>query len=138
MGAYAFYGSGLTTVSLGSGVLYIGDYAFCSCASLRDILVDDANPVYRDTDGVLFSKDGSVIIACPQGKRVNSFSVPAEVTEIKTMAFYNCDTIKLVTYEGGAEAFRKLRIGAGNQPIEGAFVSFGDSGALPSGVVTEK
>jgi hypothetical protein len=66
----------------------------------------------------------SVIITCPQGKNVSSFSISSRVSEIRTMAFYNCNSIKLVNYEGGAAAFRRIHIGAGNDPIESAIVTF--------------
>ena len=133
IGAYAFYGSGLVNVNIPAEVEGIGDYAFCNCNTLENITVDPQNQMYSDVDGVLYNKDMSVIITCPQGKSISNFSISSQVSEIKTMAFYNCNTIKLVNYEGGAAAFRRINVGAGNEPIESAIVSF--SSAVPSASV---
>ena len=129
IGAYAFYGSGLVNVNIPAEVEGIGDYAFCNCNTLENITVDPQNQMYSDVDGVLYNKEMSVIITCPQGKSISNFSISSQVSEIKTMAFYNCNTIKLVNYEGGAAAFRRIKVGAGNEPIDSAIVSF--SSAVP-------
>ena len=130
IGAYAFYGSGLVNVNIPADVEGIGDYAFCNCATLERITVDPQNQMYSDVDGVLYNKEMTVIITFPKGKNINNFSISSQVSEIRTMAFYNCNTIKLVNYEGGAAAFRRIHIGAGNEPIESAIVTF--SSAIPS------
>ena len=129
IGEYAFYGSGLVNVNIPAEVEGIGDYAFCNCSTLENITVDPQNQMYSDVNGVLYNKDMSVIITCPQGKIISNFSISSQVSEIKTMAFYNCNTIKLVNYEGGAAAFRRIKVGAGNEPIDSAIVSF--SSAVP-------
>lgn len=131
IGSYAFYGSGLVNINIPAEVEGIGDYALCNCRSLENITVDPQNQMYSDVDGVLYNKEMSVIITCPQGKTISNFSISSQVSEIKTMAFYHCDTIKLVNYEGGAAAFRRINVGAGNEPIESAIVTF--TGAVPSG-----
>ena len=136
IGAYAFYGSGLVGVNIPAEVVSIGDYAFTNCDALERITVDEGNAVYSDGDGVLYNKNKNVIITFPMGKRVSSFSISSQVYEIKTMAFYNCNSIKLVNYEGGAAAFRRIQVGAGNEPIESAVVTF--TGAIFSVPVAEK
>ena len=130
IGSYAFYGSGLVNITVPAEVEGIGDYALCNCRDLENITVDPQNQMYSDVDGVLYNKDMSVIITCPLGKSITNFSISSKVEEIKTMAFYNCNTIKLVNYEGGAAAFRRINIGAGNEPIESAVVTF--TGSVPS------
>ena len=130
IGEYGFYGSGLEAVYIPAATEWIGDYAFTNCGRLMSITVDDQNSFYCDIDGVLYSKDMRTIITCPQGKNVSNFSITSQVSEIRTMAFYHCDSIKLVNYEGGAASFRRIQIGAGNEPIESAIVSF--SGAVSS------
>ncbi len=124
IGAYAFYGSSLVNVVVPPEVESIGDYAFAGCKSLVAITVDADNQMYSDVGGVLYNKSTTVIIACPAGKKMVNYSISSQVSEIQTMAFYGCDTIKLVNYEGGASAFRRIHIGAGNEPIETAVVTF--------------
>lgn len=124
IGAYAFYGSGLVNVSLPAELEAIGDFAFCGCRDLESITVDVQNEIYCDIDGILYSKEMDEVITCPAGMDLTSVSLGSLVREIKTMAFYGCDTIKAVYYEGGVSAYRKINIGAGNDPIESAIVYY--------------
>ncbi|MBR4872740.1 MAG: leucine-rich repeat domain-containing protein [Clostridia bacterium] len=124
IGAYAFYGSGLVSVTLPAEVEAVGDFAFVGCRDLEKILVDAGNEMYCDVDGVLYDKEMKTLITCPMGKRVNSMAISSLVREIKTMAFYKCDTIKAVYYEGGVNAYRKIHMGAGNEPLESAIVYY--------------
>lgn len=137
IGAYAFYGSGLVNVTLSAEVEAVGDFAFVGCRDLENIIVDAGNEMYCDIDGVLYDKEMKTLITCPMGKRVSSIALSSLVSEIKTMAFYNCDTIKAVYYEGGVNAYRKIHIGAGNEPIESALVYY-SSGSANTPVGAEK
>lgn len=130
IGEYAFYGSGLVNAVLPAEVESVGDFAFVGCRDLENITVDAGNAMYCDIDGILYDKEMKTLITCPMGKRVSSVSLGTLVAEIRTMAFYNCDTIKAVYYEGGVSAYRKIHVGAGNEPIESALVyysSFADN-----------
>lgn len=130
IGAYAFYGSGLEAVLIPAETLAIGEYAFCGCYSLGAIEVAPENPMYADENGVLTNKSGEVIISYPAGRSDNFYSISAKVREIRTMAFYNCTAIKLIHYAGGASAFRQILIGAGNEAIEDAVVTYSSTSDL--------
>ncbi|MCR5664733.1 MAG: leucine-rich repeat protein [Oscillospiraceae bacterium] len=109
----AFYGSGITSVTIPNGVSYIGSYGFGFChelpsvtipagvttildgafsggTSMETIYVDSANPSFKSEDGVLFSKDGSVLCCFPSGKSGSSYTVPEGVTTIASDAFRLC------------------------------------------------
>ncbi len=130
IGAYAFYGSGLEAVFIPTETVSIGEYAFCGCYSLEAIEVSPENPIYADENGVLMSKEGEVIISYPAGRSDNFYSISAKVREIRTMAFYNCSAIKLIHYAGGASAFRQILIGAGNEAIEDAVITYSSTSDL--------
>ena len=58
IGDYAFSGcSGLTSVTIPSGVTSIGDYAFAGCSGLTEFVVESGNANYCSLDGVLYDKD---------------------------------------------------------------------------------
>ncbi|MBQ9531692.1 MAG: leucine-rich repeat protein [Eubacterium sp.] len=57
------------------------------CPSLEQITVDDDNPNYTDVDGVLFSKDLSILIQYPMGKEGPTYKVPDETKTIGWSAF---------------------------------------------------
>ncbi len=71
-----------------NSVTEIGGDAFLGCTSLKEIIVDEQNPNYYSKDGVLYSKDMSLLIAFPIGKE--SIEIPDSVTEIGENAFYGC------------------------------------------------
>lgn len=124
VGAYAFYGTGLVNVNIPADMEQIGDYAFCNCLALENITVDASNSLYADIDGVLYNKDYSTLICYPTGKNENEISLPSETEEIKTMAFYNCDMLKIVNYNGSLSSYRRIQVGAGNESLENAVVTF--------------
>jgi len=91
-----FFGcKSLTSVNIPSSVTSIGRRAFENCKSLKSINVDKNNQNYKSIDGVLFSYNGTILIACPGGKEGN-YSVPYNVATISDFAFYGCSLLTSV------------------------------------------
>ena len=75
IGDYAFAECpGLTSVTIPRDVTGIGEAPFTACSSLTNISVAAENPVCQDIDGVLYSKDNSVLLSFPAG-RSGSYAV---------------------------------------------------------------
>lgn len=127
IGAYAFYGSSLEEVEIPDGVDEIGECAFSNCRSLTRIEVDSGNASYTDMDGVLYSRDKSEIVCYPSGRTNSSFTVRAGVTVIHKMAFYGCDALRSVNYNGTEEDWAKVKIGANNDSLTSLTVKFSNS-----------
>ena len=51
---------------------------------------------FSSKDGILFSKDGTSLLAYPRGKHANTFDIPDGVTEIKKGAFFGCASITAI------------------------------------------
>lgn len=81
IGYYAFGLTKLSTINIPASVTSIEGGAFWDCP-LTDIIVDPDNPSYKDVDGVLMSKDGTILIEYPLGKTATSYTIPASVTSI--------------------------------------------------------
>ena len=124
VGAYAFYGTEIVNAYIPAELEQIGDFAFCNCSELENITVDPANGIYSDFNGILLNKSMNTIICYPGGKNESELFLPAEITEIKTMAFYKCDFLKIINYNGSASAFRRIKVGAGNETFESAVVTY--------------
>ncbi|MGN0442078.1 MAG: leucine-rich repeat protein [Acutalibacteraceae bacterium] len=84
IGEKAFMESGLKSVTLPSSVNTVGDYSFASCHSLKSI--NSESSAYTTLDGVLY-KDG-ILLQYPAGKQENKFTVPSDITQIASGAFY--------------------------------------------------
>ena len=89
-------GSSVTTIIEG-GLLYDGGW-FASCNNLTTINVNTENAVYSSKDGVLFNKDQTTLICCPNGK--TEYTIPNTVTSIGSDAFgYECGLTSLTIPE---------------------------------------
>ncbi|MBQ7968425.1 MAG: leucine-rich repeat domain-containing protein [Clostridia bacterium] len=87
---YAFSDcSSLIDITIPKTVTYIGIEIFRHCYSLNNIFVDPANPSYTSVNGVLYSKDMSVLIRYPADKHTvtRTYTVPDSVKEIGMGAF---------------------------------------------------
>ena len=95
IGDNAFFNcSSLTSVTIPDSVTSICDWGLSCCTSLQTIVVDEDNNNYKSIDGLLLSKDGKILVACPGAKI--SVVIPDSVTSIGTSAFYCCDSLTSV------------------------------------------
>ena len=86
IGRLAFFGSKIESIDIPASVNRIDECAFAMCNSLKEINVDPANKYYTNVDGVLYSKDMTELIWCPQ-RAEDEFTVPASVKLIHAYAF---------------------------------------------------
>lgn len=89
-------GGKVGSFTLPASVASIGERAFITSHGLLEINVDEANPFFSSTNGVLFNKDGTVLIQCPGGK-AGHYVVPSGVLAIGTRALASCDGLTAVT-----------------------------------------
>ena len=127
--------SQLRTIPLPASISTIKEYSFDNCKSLPSTIIlpghlsnfdgsvyatssvtqfsiSAENNEFSTIDGVLYSKDASILYAYPAERRDKVFSVPASVTEIAPQAFYEQAYLeKIVLPEGlreiKAQAFRE-------------------------------
>ena len=94
IGDDAFYWcNSLINIAIPKSVTYIGEDALY-CSALRSITVDPANTAYSsDEYGVLFNKDKTELIRCPEGILITKYIIPDSVTAISNSAFWYCSTL---------------------------------------------
>lgn len=98
----AFYDCNkLTSITIPSSVKSIGSGVFNSCTSLTSITVNSNNANYSSQDGILFNKDKTTLLRCPQAKS-GAYTIPTSVKIINNSAFYFCSKITSVTVPTGA------------------------------------
>lgn len=89
IGASAFANcTTLVEMKVPAAVNKIGNSAFQGCLALKDIEIDTANAVYASVDGVVFSKDKTILYTYPAGRTDTVYTVPDGVTKINFAAFY--------------------------------------------------
>ena len=97
VGNEAFAGcTGVKTVTINKGLTAISGSAFSGCTGIKEFVASsDAN--YVAVKGILFSKDGTRLIAFPAGSTIGSFTIGSKVTTIGANAFDSCKTLKKLT-----------------------------------------
>lgn len=78
----------LTSITIPNSVTDISLYnEFRGCTQLTKLNVSNSNSTFASIDGVLTTKDNTIIICYPAGKPGN-YIIPNAVTAINSMAFY--------------------------------------------------
>lgn len=123
--ADAFNGSSFESIVISETVTTIGSNAFGNCQNLTSIDVSADNTSFTSSDGVLFNKDMTSLVAYPAGSstsiytvpdtvetienafngasNLTSVEIPASVSEIHSTAFAGCSSLTAIhvdNYEG--------------------------------------
>lgn len=78
------------TISIPATVEYISlDNPFMYCPALKEITVSPDNSAYTAENGVLYTKDKSLLICYPADKDGNSFDIPDGVETLGIASIYN-------------------------------------------------
>ena len=101
----------LQTIMIPASLSNLTSSCFSQCPQLQRFIVNENNSYYKDEDGVLFSKDGTVLIKFP-AKHSTTYTVPEGVKEIQFFAFDHNTIIKEVTLPNTLEYI-------GNQAFDG-------------------
>ena len=121
IGANAFYGcDGLADVVIPASVTNIGECAFAVCSHLMSISVEAGNEAYSSRNGVLLTKDGTILIQGVNGEveippgvvtigegafvyyaDLTRVVIPASVRNIGAYAFHYCESLTNVVMQGG-------------------------------------
>lgn len=79
---------GVETVTIPASVTEIAEGAFFSTFDLREIRVDEANPNYRSENGLLLSRDGTLLLAWPDGIEGSELVIPEGVERLGAYLLY--------------------------------------------------
>lgn len=91
----------ITEVQLPASVRWAGAAAFSYMSSCKKITVDEKSKYLKSVDGVLFTKDGQVLIAYPAGKKDSVYQVPKGVRVIADGAFMGAEHLKQINLTTG-------------------------------------
>ena len=78
----------LNTISFGAAEVILEDGALLSSPALNRYLVDEDSPSLSEEDGILYSKDKSILYSAPAEKKIDDFIAPLATNEVAPFAFY--------------------------------------------------
>lgn len=94
---YAFQGcTALEEITFPAGVQNLGGYIFQDCNALTAIHVDEANPMFCDRNGVLFTKDGVTLVRYPQHAPAQSYRIPDGCTQLANGSFVDAANLRQI------------------------------------------
>lgn len=96
-----------------------------NCPSLSEIEVNPNNNHFKASDGVLYSKDGTILYYCPPAKD-GDLVIPEGVTEIGFSAFQNCSKLTSLTIPSSLQYIDKAAFG-GNVKLKSLKVDSNNS-----------
>lgn len=98
LGAMTFYYcEDIRSVSVPSTLKSAGSLAFMGCGNLEEFEVSDKSLYFTAIDGVLYSKDETILHVYPMGKRIAEYAVPEKTAYIEPGAFFGNGYLEKVT-----------------------------------------
>ena len=88
---------GLSEIWLGKRVSEISPRGFIRCGSLRAIHASPDSTTYMSVNGVLYSRDGTVLVQYPPGKTESEYVIPEGVLRLGPGAVCHCGSLSSVT-----------------------------------------
>lgn len=98
--------------------------SFFGCKRLAYLRVSEENPLYVERDGVLYNKEGSVLIYYPAGKTAGELTLDRSLKRIQAGAFAQCAGITTVTFGGTTSEWHSVIVGDENEALYGANFRF--------------
>lgn len=124
----AFYGNTeIKAIEIPSTVTSIGSAAFGGCSSLVYISVDKNSKSFTDINGILFSIDKKTLISYPAACGASEIKLSKEIESIADMAFFGCDSLKTIVFDGTLSDWGDIDIGEMNYGLFTASVSCSDA-----------
>lgn len=108
---WAHYAQSITSVVIGNGVTSIGDDAFAGCANLADIAMPDS----------MMFIGARAFSGCAA---LTGMELPKSVKTIGDGAFDGCISLADVYFNGDDWAWSKVKVGAGNDCLLNAAITF--------------
>lgn len=96
--------TGVTVVSLGKGVTAVSGSAFSGCPAIKEFKAPN-NTAFSVDKGVLFDKDGKILVAYPAGSTASEYTVGEKVTTLGENAFDSCKSLKKITVPATVKKF---------------------------------
>lgn len=105
IGPSAFSGcTSLYSVNIPAKCESIGSGVFAGCKSLSKVDIEPGNVSYVCKDSVIYTIDGSKLVAYLAGRPLTSYQMPSTVKEIEEYAFWGADNLNKISISPNVDA----------------------------------
>jgi hypothetical protein len=105
----------LEKVELGTGLTTIGAGLFRKCYALKSIVI----PEGVKTIGYIAEDGNEAGSAFASSMSLTEITLPSTLTNVYRSSFYGCDALAKVTFNGTADQWAKVTVGADNTALTG-------------------
>ncbi len=121
---YAFADTIVGAIELPAGITTLTAASFARCPRLSLVRVDTDSAAFSEYDGVLYSKDGGLLIYCPAGRSAAELRLHRSLKRIAAGAFAECGKLSTVYFTGSTSEWHSLTVGDGNDSLYSAALKF--------------
>lgn len=122
---YALSGSIVGAVEIPTTVKSVSAASFAGCERLAYVRVAAGNEALLESDGVLYSGDGSTLLYCPTGRSARELLLHPALKRIAAGAFATCAALDTVRFVGTTAEWHGIIIGDENNALYAARLVFG-------------
>lgn len=108
IGEGCFYHSSLNEITIPDTVEEIGEAAFSGCCKLEKIDVRTGNEYFVSVDGVLFTKNKTILLNYPAASKAKRYTIPQSTVLINPVAFEGCMCLENITLPNTLRQIPKL------------------------------
>ena len=120
----AFAGSIVGSVEIPTTVRVLSAASFSGCERLAYVRVAAGNESFLESDGALYTADGSMLIYCPAGRSARSLTLHVNLKRIAAGAFATCHDLDTVYFTGSTAEWHTVIVGDENNALYAARLCF--------------
>lgn len=120
----AFAGSIVGSVEIPTTVKTLSAASFSGCERLAYVRVAAGNEAFIESDGALYTADGSMLIYCPAGRSARSLTLHKSIKRIAAGAFASCEALDTVYFTGTTAEWHNIIVGDENNALYAARLCF--------------
>lgn len=120
----AFAGSIVGSIEIPTTVKALSAASFSGCERLAYVRVAAGNEAFIESDGALYTADGSMLIYCPAGRSARSLTLHTSLRRIAAGAFASCNALDTVYFTGSTAEWHNIIVGDENNALYAARLCF--------------
>ena len=121
---FAFADSAVGAIELPATVTDLSAESCARCPRLAFVQLATGNTALLESDGVLYTADGSTLLYCPAARPKSELALHPSLKRIAAGAFAECTGVNQVSFQGSAAQWHAVIVGGENDPLYAASLRF--------------